>query len=282
MEIKATEVKALREATGAGMMECKKALVECNGDAEAAAKLLKEKGLAAVAKRAERATKEGRIFVKQEGGKAVMAELTCETDFVAKNDKFIALGEAIVAEALAKGYSEVNEALSNMMLDLATEIRENMSVRRVTAIDIPADCVFAKYIHSDGKTGVMTVIESDNADAVNNADVKAFAYDCCLHVAAFTPAFIRREDVSEAYINEQKEVFMAQMNNDEKVASKPENVKQGILNGKINKHLADICFLDQPFVKDDKVSVAKKMEEVGKAAGAKLALKSVTTFILGA
>ncbi len=279
-EIKAAEVKALREATGAGMMECKKALVECNGDAEAAAKLLKEKGLAAVAKRAERATKEGRVFVKQEGGKAVMAELTCETDFVAKNEKFIALGEAICAEALAKGYTEVNEALSNMMLDLATEIRENMSVRRLVAIDVPADCVFAKYIHSDGKTGVMTLIETDGA--VDNADVKAFAYDCCLHVAAFTPAFVRREDVSEAYINEQKEVFLAQMNNDEKVASKPENVKQGILNGKINKHLADICFLDQPFVKDDKVSVAKKMEEVGKTAGCKLNLKSVTTFILGA
>lgn len=281
MEIKATDVKALREATGAGMMECKKALVECNGDAEAATKLLKEKGLAAVEKRAGRATSEGKIFIKQEGNKAVIVELTCETDFVANNKDFIAVGNAIVDETLAKGYTEVNETLSNMLLDLATKIRENMSVRRLELIDVPADCVFAKYIHSDGKTGVVTLIKAEPADAVANEDVKAFAYDCCLHIAAFTPSYIRREDVDQKYIDEQMEIFKARMDQDEKNAKKPENVKEGILKGQINKHLAQICFLDQAFVKDDKVTVAKKMEEVGKAAGAKLSLAKVVSYILG-
>lgn len=277
MEIKASDVKSLRDVTGAGMMECKKALVECNGDAEAAAKLLKEKGLAAVEKRADRATSEGRIFIKREGNKAVIVELTCETDFVAKNDDFIALGDAICTKALTEGYTSVNDTLQNMLLDLATKIRENMSVSRLQLIDIPAECVFAKYIHSDGKTGVVTVLAIDPSSAATNATLAEFAYDCCLHVAAFTPAYITEQDVDAKYIEEQKEIFTAQV----AALDKPENVKAGIIQGKIKKHLAEICFMDQPFVKDDKVSVAKKMEMVGKEIGAKVSLKQIVTFILG-
>ena len=282
MDIKAADVKALRDATGAGMMECKNALVECNGDAAAAAKLLKEKGLAAVEKRAGRTTSEGCIFIKQEGSKAVIVEVTCETDFVAKNKDFIEVGEAIAAEALAKGYTEVNESLSGMLLDLATKIRENMSVRRLQLIDVPAGCAFAKYVHSDRKTGVVALVAADPASAADNAEVKEFAYDCCLHIAAFLPMYIKKEDVPESYIAEQTEIFKTQMDQDEKMASKPENVKAGILQGKVNKHLAEICFMDQPFVKDDKVSVAKKMEQIGKNVNAKLTLNKVVTFVLGA
>ena len=135
MEIKATDVKALRERTGAGMMECKKALVETNGDAAAAEKLLKEKGLAAVEKRAGRATSEGRVFIKIQDNKAVICELTCETDFVAKNADFIQIGNDIVNTVFEKGYTEVNKELSDMLLDLATKIRENMSLRRLQVIE---------------------------------------------------------------------------------------------------------------------------------------------------
>lgn len=277
MEIKATDVKALREKTGAGMMECKKALVETNGDAAAAEKLLKEKGLAAVEKRAGRATSEGRVFIKIQGNKAVICELTCETDFVAKNADFIQIGNDIVNTVLEKGYTEVNKELSDMLLDLATKIRENMSLRRLQVIDVPAGAVVSSYVHSDGKTGVVVVITSDK-DVSNSADVKEFAYDCCLHMAAFTPAYIKRDDVDEAYIAEQTEIFTKQVES----LDKPENVKAGIVKGKINKHLADICFMDQPFVKDDKVSVAKKMEEVGKAADAKLTMAQVVLYQLGA
>ncbi len=277
MEIKATDVKALRERTGAGMMECKKALVETNGDATAAEKLLKEKGLAAVEKRAGRATSEGRVFIKIQDNKAVICELTCETDFVAKNADFIQIGNDIVNTVFEKGYTEVNKELSDMLLDLATKIRENMSLRRLQVIDVPAGAVVSSYVHSDGKTGVVVVITADK-DVSNSAVVKEFAYDCCLHMAAFTPAYIKREDVDEAYIAEQTEIFTKQVES----LDKPENVKAGIVKGKINKHLADICFMDQPFVKDDKVSVAKKMEEIGKAADAKLTMAQVVLYQLGA
>ena len=276
MAITASDVKALREKTGAGMMECKKALTEANGDAAEAEKILKEKGLAAVAKRAERATSEGRIFVRQNGNKIAVAEVTCETDFVAKNTDFIALGEKILDIVFEKGYTKVEKELEDLVLELATKIRENMSLRRLEVIDVPAGSAASTYVHSDFKTGAVVVVEGSDSD-----DVKVFAKDCCLHLAAFTPSYITKEEVPQSYIDEQKEIFQAQMAQDEKMASKPENVKAGILQGKINKHLAEICFVDQMFVKDDKVSVAKKLEEVSKAAGAKLSFKKVALYILG-
>ena len=276
MDIKAADVKALREATGAGMMECKNALVECNGDAEAAAKLLKEKGLAAVEKRAGRATSEGKIFIKANDSKVVICELTCETDFVANNADFVKIGEDIAQTALDKGYTAPCEELSNMLLDLATKIRENMNLRRLEVIDVPAGAVFAKYIHSDGKTGVVTVINTE--PATDNEAVKAFAYDCCLHIAAFAPQYLTQADVDPAYIAEQKTIFEAQVAD----LDKPQNVKDGIVNGKIKKHLASICFVDQPFVKDDKVTVAAKMDAVAKECGSKLSLAKVVSYQLGA
>lgn len=276
MAITAADVKALRDKTGAGMMECKKALTEANGDAAEAEKILKEKGLAAVAKRAERATSEGRIFIKQEGSKIAVAEVTCETDFVAKNADFIAVGNKIVDLILSKGYTKPEKELEDLVLELATKIRENMSLRRVELINVPAGDASAYYVHSDFKTAAVVVIKGSDADVV-----KTFAKDCCLHLAAFTPAYIEQKDVPESYINEQKEIFQAQMAQDPKMASKPENVKAGILQGKINKHLSEICFVDQAFVKDDKVSVAKKLAEVSKEAGATLSFEKVALYILG-
>lgn len=276
MAITAADVKALRDKTGAGMMECKKALTEANGDAAQAEKILKEKGLAAVAKRAERATSEGRIFIRQDGNKIVVAELTCETDFVAKNSDFIAVGNKIVDTIFAKGYTKVEKELEDSVLELATKIRENMSLRKVEVIDVPVGDAASFYVHSDFKTASVVVIKGSEA-----ADVKTFAKDCCLHLAAFTPAYTEQKDVPESYINEQKEIFQVQMDQDPKMASKPENVKAGILQGKINKHLAEICFVDQAFVKDDKVTVAKKLEEVSKACGAALSFEKVALYILG-
>ena len=276
MAITAADVKALRDKTGAGMMECKKALTEANGDAAEAEKILKEKGLAAVAKRAERATSEGRIFIRQTGDKIVVAEVTCETDFVAKNTDFVALGEKILDVAIAKGYTKIEKELEDMVLELATKIRENMSIRKLEVVDVPAGSAAATYVHSDFKTGAVVVVEGSDAE-----DVKVFAKDCCLHLAAFTPAYTTKDEVPQSYIDEQKEIFQAQMAQDEKMASKPENVKAGILQGKISKHLAEICFVDQAFVKDDKVTVAKKLDEVSKAAGAKLSFKKVALFVLG-
>jgi elongation factor Ts len=258
------------------MMECKKALTEANGDAAEAEKILKEKGLAAVAKRAERATSEGRIFIRQTNDKIVVAEVTCETDFVAKNTDFVALGEKILDVAIAKGYTKIEKELEDLVLELATKIRENMSIRKLEVIDAPAGTASATYVHSDFKTGAVVVVDGSDAEAV-----KVFAKDCCLHLAAFTPAYTTKDEVPQSYIDEQKEIFQAQMAQDEKMASKPENVKAGILQGKISKHLAEICFVDQAFVKDDKVTVAKKLEQVSKEAGAKLSFKKVALFVLG-
>ena len=276
MAITASMVKDLREQTGAGMMDCKNALVETNGDFDAAAKLLKEKGLAAVAKRAERATSEGRIFIRQNGNKVAVVELVCETDFVANNAEFVSSGEKILDEVFAKGYTEVNKELSDILLDFATRTRENMSLNKIQVITVPENSVAGIYVHSDNKTGAVTVVKGSTADTV-----KEFARDCCMHLAAFTPAYIKASDVPESYINEQKEIFKAQMDQDEKMASKPQNVKDGILQGKINKHLAEICFVDQMFVKDDKKTVKAKLDEIGKSVGATLEFGDIGLFILG-
>jgi len=242
-----------------------------------AEKFLKEKGLAAVEKRASRTTSEGIIVIKAADSKAVMAELTCETDFVAKNADFIAVGDKIVETALAKGYTDVQKELSDMVLDLATRVRENMGLRRLTAVQAGSDEYIAHYVHSDKKTGVIVVLKSDKPAVLIDKTFQDFAYDCCLHAAAFTPLYVRKEDVDSSYIDEQLEVFRGQVAE----LQKPDNVKEGIVKGKLNKHLAEICFLEQAFVKDDKVSVAAKMKEVGKQLGANISLSKLVLWQLG-
>ncbi len=276
MAITAADVKALREKTGAGMMECKKALTECNGDIAEAEKSLKEKGLAAMAKRSERATSEGRLFIRQNGNKIAVIELTCETDFVAKNADFIAVGEKMLDVTLAKGYTKVEAEHEEILEPLKVSIRENMKIAKVEVFDVPATASAAYYVHSDFKTGAVVIVDGSTADTV-----KTFAKDCCLHIAAFTPSYTSKKDVPQSYIDEQKEIFKAQMDQDEKMAGKPENVKEGILQGKINKHLAEICFEDQMFVKDDKKTVTAKLAETGKEVGATLSFAVAKLFVLG-
>ena len=276
MAITAADVKALREKTGAGMMECKKALTECNGDIAEAEKSLKEKGLAAMAKRSERATSEGRLFIRQDGNKIAVIELTCETDFVAKNADFISVGEKMLDVTLAKGYTQVEAEHEEILEPLKVSIRENMKVAKVEVFDVPATASAAYYVHSDFKTGAVVIVDGSTADSV-----KTFAEDCCLHIAAFTPSYTSKKDVPQSYVDEQKEIFKAQMDQDEKMAGKPENVKEGILQGKINKHLAEICFEDQMFVKDDKKTVTAKLAETGKEVGATLSFAVAKLFVLG-
>lgn len=276
MAITAADVKALREKTGAGMMECKKALTECNGDIAEAEKSLKEKGLAAMAKRSERATSEGRLFIRQDGNKIAVIELTCETDFVAKNADFIAVGEKMLDVTLAKGYTKVEAEHEEILEPLKVSIRENMKIAKVEVFEVPATASAAYYVHSDFKTGAVVIVDGSTADTV-----KTFAKDCCLHIAAFTPSYTSKKDVPQSYIDEQKEIFKAQMDQDEKMAGKPENVKEGILQGKINKHLAEICFEDQMFVKDDKKTVTAKLAETGKEVGATLSFAVAKLFVLG-
>lgn len=276
MAFTAADVKALRESTGAGMLDCKKALQDANGDLAEAEKILKEKGLAAMAKRSDRATGEGRVVVKQDGNKIAMVEVTCETDFVANNADFVEIASKAADITLANGKSEVTDEHKALIDSIAIKFRENMAVRRAFYVEVADNCVAGTYVHSDNKTGAVVIVEGSASE-----DVKVFAKDCCLHLAAFTPAYITKNDVPQSYIDEQKEIFTAQMAQDEKMASKPQNVKDGILQGKINKLLAESCFVDQAFVKDDKFTVAKKLEEVGKTAGAKLSFGKIALFVLG-
>ena len=182
MAITASDVKKLRDITGAGMMDCKKALNEANGDMAQAEKILKEMGLAAVAKRQDRATENGRVFVEAANGKP--------GDFVAKNDQFKALGEEMCRVILEKGYTEPNDELKGMVDGLIAIIKENMAIKRIRVISIPANGYAATYLHGEGSVAVVVGFESDNAAAFENDAVKEFPHDCALHVAAFKPQFL--------------------------------------------------------------------------------------------
>jgi elongation factor Ts len=281
VDIKASDVKALREKTGAGMMECKNALVACEGDFGKAEKLLKEKGLAAVEKRADRATNEGKVFVKVANGKAVLVELASETDFVARNPDFIALGAAVVEKVIQKGYTDVNEDLTAMVDDLAVKIREKMGLKRVKVVTGGPNDYLTSYIHGEGQIGVVVKISADKASAANDERIKTFAFDLALHIAAFNPMALDRSKIDSAHIAEQEAIYRKQMEGDEKMKGKPANVVDNILKGKVNKYLADICLIDQGFVKDEKMSVAKVIEDLGKQVGAKLSISEYVYFRVG-
>lgn len=274
--VNAADIKTLRETTGAGMMDCKNALEKANGDIKEAVKLLKEKGLAAIAKRADRATAEGRVFIKKQGSKVAMVELVCETDFVSKNEGFIAIGNELVDEVLQKGYTKPEPVLNDKLASFATKVRENMQVKRLCLLDIPENASLGTYVHSDFKIGALCIVNG-SADR----KVQDFANDCCLHMAAFTPAYITQKDIPQSYIDEQTEIFQKQTDSDEKMKSKPANVKENIIKNKLKKHLEEICFLDQMFVKDDKVSVRAKLSEIGKTVGKDLSFGNIVLYVLG-
>jgi elongation factor Ts len=279
--VSAADVKRLREKTGAGMMECKNALVENDGDFAKAEKSLKEKGLAAIEKRSGRATNEGRIFIKIAGNTAVLAELTCETDFVAKNGEFIAVGGLICDKALDKGYTEVNDELSGLLKDLATKIRENMALKQIRLVKAGEGEYLTSYIH-DGVIGVIVKCSADKPEIFQSQEAKDFAFTLALHIAAFNPMALDRGGVDAGWLKEQEGIYRKQMETDEKMKDKkPEQIDR-ILEGKVSKLLKDICLLDQAYVKDDKVSVKTAIEEEGRQLGAKLSIADYVYVKLGA
>ncbi len=281
MAINAADVKKLRDITGAGMMDCKKALTEANGDFAQAEKILKEMGLAAVAKRQDRATENGRVFVKSENGKAVVLSLSCETDFVAGNAEFAKLGEDLCSVILAKGYTEINEELEGMVNALIAVIKENMHLVRFSVYDVAADEYAATYIHGNGAVAVLVLLKSDKPEIFKEADVEDIAHNLALHAAAYKPQFLSDKVVDKAYEEEQLAIFAKQVEGDEKLASKPENVRQGIIRGKLSKLYKEICFLDQAYVKDDSKSVSQVLAETGKAHGAKLDIVNYCVYQAG-
>ncbi|GHT48938.1 elongation factor Ts [Spirochaetia bacterium] len=282
MAITAADVKKLREATGAGPMECKNVLTETNGDFDKAVKLLKEKGLAAAEKRADRATDNGRVSICVKNGVAAIVELASETDFVARNPEFVELGGKIADTMLDKGYDSINDELSNMVKDLSTKIRENMSLKRVQLVKGGANDRVASYIHGDGAIGVVVVLNADKADALKSEEAENFALSLAMHVAAFSPVAISSDGIKADHLKEQTEIYKKQMESDEKLQGKGEKVLEGILNGKIKKYLADICFLDQKYIQNDKISVSQALVEAGKQLGGTLKIANYVMFKVGA
>jgi elongation factor Ts len=277
MEIKATEVKKLREKTGAGMLDCKNALVKTEGDFDKAERLLKEQGLAAAVKKSDRVTNSGKIFAKILPSKGIMLELTSETDFVARNSMFLELGEALVAKVAAQNLTAPTEELTTMVNEAIGKIKENMQLRRIVTMPVAANEVLVEYVH-DGRIGVMLRFVFGDAKAKDLPHVKEILFDCALHAAAFAPLFLSKDKVSPAFLKEQEEIFTKQAEQ----LGKPANVTQGIVKGKVAKMLSEICLLEQPFVKDDKRKVAKVLEELSKEAGTTITIADYTYLKLGA
>lgn len=277
MEIKATEVKRLREKTGAGMLDCKNALVKTDGDFDKAERLLKEQGLAAAVKKSDRVTNAGKIFSRILPDRGILLELTSETDFVARNAMFHELGSKLLDHVAAQNLNGPTDELHLMVQETVGTIKENMQLRRIVVRKYAANEALVEYIHDD-RIGVMLHFVLGDPKAKDNPRVKEVMFDCALHAAAFAPMFLSRDKVSPEFLKEQEEIFTKQAEN----LGKPANVVQGIIKGKVAKLLSEICFMDQPFVKDDKRKVSKVLEDLSKEAGTKIELVGYTYMKLGA
>ena len=262
--------------TGAGMMDCKTALVEADGDLQAAERKLKEQGLAAAAKRTGRAAEEGRVFAAVQNGGAALLELSSETDFVARNDQFVSLGRSLVVHALEHALHDPDEHMQQAIGDLASRIRENIGFRRcaVVAVDAAAGEHVAEYVHGEGSIGVL--VKMRTGGTVDD-QVRQTAHDLALHVAAFAPRFLSPDDVDAAYRDEQEQIFRTQA----EALDKPEKVTEGIVRGKLSKHLSEICLLEQGFVKDEKQKVKQVLAGLGKSLGEPVSVAEFLYFKVG-
>ena len=292
MAITAAQVKELREMTGAGMMDCKKALTATEGDMDKAVEWLREKGLATAQKKASRIAAEGlcKVLVADDGKKAVVVEVNSETDFVAKNEKFQNYVAQVAEQAMETNANDIegfmaetwkfddSKTVKEALAGQVAVIGENMNIRRFQKVT-QDNGVIVSYTHMGGKIGVLVDIETD---VVNDA-VKEMGTNVAMQIAAMRPQYTSDKEVSAEYIEHEKEVLMAQIMNDPKESKKPEKVIQGMITGRINKELKEICLLDQVYVKaeDGKQTVAKYVEQVAKANGANITIKGFVRFETG-
>jgi elongation factor Ts len=288
MEITASMVKQLREMTSAGVMACKKALVETDGDFDKAIEVLREKGEATAVKKAGRIAAEGTVLAVVEGNKAAIVEVNSETDFVAKNEKFRTFVSSIAAQVLASDAKSVEElseekfindnakTVKEELISQIAVIGENMSIRRFEKII--TDGVVVPYIHGGGRIGVL--VEATGAD---NDDAKEALRNLAMQIAALNPKYTSDSEVDPEFLAHEREILLAQIKNDPKEANKPEKVINGMIEGRIKKELKEICLLDQVYVKaeDGKQSVAAYLAEVSKATGSTIAIKKFVRFETG-
>lgn len=268
----AKDVTALKERTGVGIMDCKRALTETNGDVEEAIKILREKGLATQAKKSGRVAAEGIVTAVVDGNVGVVLEVNSETDFVAKNEEFKAFVNGVAKTIIAANPTDV-ETLNNTTMagsdktvkevydELFLKIRENMQIRRFVRME----GTLVSYVHGEGQFAVMVKLDTD----ANPSDEKLIACgkDVCMQITSMNPPYLNKESVPASAIEEEKKIMLSQMAEDPKMANKPEQVKIKIVEGKISKYYTENCLLEQAFVKDDKMTVGKYVESVAKELG---------------
>ena len=286
-EISAGDVMKLRKMSGQGMMDCKKALAETGGSVDDAMTLLRKKGLATMAKRADRETTEGRVVICEcDGGKTVaMGTLCCETDFVSKNDDFIATADSLKsymcsctsdngAEALA-GTEVDGKKFSEIITDYVSKTGEKTEIGDYAKFIVAGAGVVGSYIHFNGKIGTMVEIETSDDNVAGNDDMKALAVDIAMHIAAINPAGLDESSVDPETIAKEKEIAAEQVKN------KPAEIIDKIVEGKMRKFFADNCLVHQGFVKDEKTPVNKVVDEAAKKAGGTAKIKRFVRFAIG-
>ena len=286
MAFTAADVKTLREMTSVGMMDCKKALVECDGDMDKAVEWLREKGLAKAAKKAGRIAAEGMSYALTESGVGVVVEVNCETDFVAKNDKFVAFVKEATkvimkqnpadVEALMACKTEAGETVDEALKNLILVIKENIKVRRFTRYE----GVCSAYVHGGGTHGILVNFETTN-DIDAKDEFVAYGKDIAMQVAAANPGYVDEASVPAEVVAKEKEIMLAQMAQDPKTANKPEAVKAKMIEGKIKKFFKENCLVDQEFVKDGDLTVAQYTAKVAKDLGGEIKIVKFARFVKG-
>jgi elongation factor Ts len=290
MDITASMVKELREMTGAGMMDCKKALTETSGDMDKAVEFLREKGLAAAEKKAGRIAAEGMVEtnVSEDGKIASIVEVNSETDFVAKNEKFRDYVAAVAAQAAKTNAADIEAFLAEKWeLDTSKTVKEelstmisiigeNLNIRRFEQLKVE-NGFLASYIHGGGRIGILVEVET----SVINDEVKEAAKNVAMQIAALYPKYVNRDEISGDYIAHEKEIIKAQIKNDPANEKKPDNIIEKMLEGRLNKELKEICLLDQTYVKDGDMNVGQYLDSVSKQVGAPVSVKRFIRFETG-
>jgi elongation factor Ts len=281
-EITAAMVKELREQTGAGMMDVKRALTEAGGNMEEATKILRKKGLAAATKKAGRITSEGAVHAYASGNVGVLVEVNCETDFVARTDQFKQFVDG-VARLIAKSKAKSVEELANEAWDgetvaqkthaIVAKIGENVTVRRFARYEAAQGSAIGTYIHAGGRIGVMVELVANNTTD-KSADA---AKDIAMHIAAAEPRFIKREDVTKKDLDTEREIAREQALK----SGKPENIVEKMVSGKLEKFYGEACLLEQPYIRNDKQSVGDYLKEAGKSAGCAYTVTRFVRYKLG-
>ena len=274
MAFTAKDVMALREKTGAGVMDCKKALTDADGDMSKAADLLRERGIAKADKKASRIAAEGIVACYIEGNVGVMVELNCETDFVAKTDKFLDFAKELAA-ACAAGDENLAETHATRLTEVVAATGENVKIRRGKYFALTGTGAVEAYIHMGGKIGVLVEVGCTKEETVKTEAFQQLIHDICLQAAAAGARYLNESEVPAEEIESEKEVYRAQ------VEGKPANIIEGILKGKLKKHFAEVCLIDQPFVKEPKMSVTDVIRDAEKATGDTITVKRFVRYQLG-